>query len=966
MFHSFYVNPEHRDFLRFLWFEDNDLNKPIVEFRMEVHLFGAASSPGVANFCLRQTGESKRQQYGDEAADFLKRDYYVDDGLTSVPTVEKAVELIKKSQEMCASDNLRLHKFASNKKEVLEALPPEDRAKDLKDLDLRHDSMPVQRSLGTYWCIESDTLGFRIELKDKPLTRRGILSTVSSVYDPLGVVSPVILAGKQILQSLCRLNTDWDEQIPEDILPQWEKWRNELLLLEKLKLPRCLKPTGFGTPVRTEICSFSDASDTGIGQVSYLRLTNANQDVHVSFLMAKSRVAPLKPISIPRLELTAAVVSVNVGSMLEQELDIENIEHYYFTDSEIVLGYINNEARRFHVYVGNRVQHIRDRSRPSQWHHVPGKENPADEASRGISAKELLENERWLNGPEFLHNKDPTACLKKTFPTQLDLTDIEVRKVTSTMTTSTGPYYPAMLEPSRFNHFSSFTRRKQTVVRIQRMIERLRPYKQHNWRPTECQPQVRELQEAEKIVIKFLQCQHFKEEITVLRILPGNQDKFKQREAARERNKQVKTTSNIYKLDPYLDEDGVLRVGGRLSHANSPTEIKHPMIIPQNSHVTTLLTRYHHGKQHHQGYGMTHNAIRQSGYYIFNGRSTVSHYVSKCVTCRKLRGRMQDQKMADLPSERVTPSPPFTYSGMDVFGHFIIKDGRKELKRWGLIFTCLASRAIHLETLNALTTDSFINALRRFISRRGKVRQLRSDQGTNFIGAKNELSAALRELNRESINQFLSLQDCDWIEFNLNVPHASHMGGVWERQIHTTRSVLSSLLREHGAQLDDESLRTLMTEAENIVNSRPLTVDNLTDPLAAAPLTPSHILTQKTQIVLPPPGKFDPPDMYSRKRWRRVQFLANQFWLRWQKEYCALLQSRQKWNSPRRNLKEGDVVLMCDETPRNKWPLALVTETYPSKDGLVRKVKIVTYQDGQRKNFDRPVHKLVLLVANEN
>ena len=205
-------------------FEDNDLNKPIVEFQMEVHLFGTASSPGVANFCLHQTGELKRQQYGDEATDFLKRDYYVDDGLTSVPTVEKAVELIKKSQEMCASENLHLDKFASNKKEVLEELPPEDRAKDLKDLDLRHDSMPVQRSLGTYWCIESDTLGFHIELKDKPLTRRGILSTVSSVYDPLGVVSPVILAGKQILQSLCRLNTDWDEQIPEDILQQWEKW----------------------------------------------------------------------------------------------------------------------------------------------------------------------------------------------------------------------------------------------------------------------------------------------------------------------------------------------------------------------------------------------------------------------------------------------------------------------------------------------------------------------------------------------------------------------------------------------------------------------------------------------------------------------------------------------------------------------------------------------------------------------
>ncbi|XP_068712844.1 uncharacterized protein [Montipora foliosa] len=240
--------------------------------------------------------------------------------------------------------------------------------------------------------------------------------------------------------------------------------------------------------------------------------------------------------------------------------------------------------------------------------------------------------------------------------------------------------------------------------------------------------------------------------------------------------------------------------------------------------------------------------------------------------------------MSDLPPERLTPSPLFTYTGMDVFEPFYIKEGRKELKRWGLIFTCLASCAIHLETLNAMTTDSFLNGLRRFISRRGKVRQLRSDQGSNFVGAKNELSNALKELDQTPLREYLTAQDCDWIEISLNVPHASHMGGVWERQIRTTRSVLPSLLLDHGTQLDDEALCTLMTEAESIVNCRPLTVENLTDQLASEPLTPNHLLTLKTQIVLPPPGKFESPDLYSRKRWRRVQYLDNQFWLRWQKE----------------------------------------------------------------------------------
>lgn len=344
MFHSFYVNPDDRDYLRFLWFTNNDLTSPIIEYQMNMHLFGATSSPGVVNFCLHQTAETHRQEFGDNASDFLLGDFYVDDGLKSVSTVEQALQLIKHSQAMCAKDNLHLHKFASNCKDVLEALPANDCAKDLKDLDLRRDTMPVQRSLGTYWCIESDTFGFCIELKDKPTTRHGILSTIRSVYDPLGAVSPIILVGKQILQALCRQNVNWDDPVPDKILPQWEKWRTELPLLEKRTFPHCHKPKNFGEPVRAEIHSFSGASDNGISQISYLRMVNHRGEVHVSFLLAKSRVTSLKPISIPCLELTGAIISVNVAKMLKSELDIETIKCYYYTDSKIVIGYINNDA----------------------------------------------------------------------------------------------------------------------------------------------------------------------------------------------------------------------------------------------------------------------------------------------------------------------------------------------------------------------------------------------------------------------------------------------------------------------------------------------------------------------------------------------------------------------------------------------------------------------------------------------
>ena len=184
------------------------------------------------------------------------------------------------------------------------------------------------------------------------------------------------------------------------------------------------------------------------------------------------------------------------------------------------------------------------------------------------------------------------------------------------------------------------------------------------------------------------------------------------------------------------------------------------------------------------------------------------------------------------------------------------------------------SRAVHLETLNYMETDSFINVLRRFINRCGKVRELCSDKGTDFFGAKNELTD---ELNYDRIHDYLLKNDCDWIEFNMNTPKSSHMGGIWERLIRTVRSVLAGLLQELGTQLDDESLLTLFTEAENVINSRPLVVtsEDLSDAESPAPLTPNQLLTMKSTVVLSPPGNFERPDLYSPKRWRRVHLPRN-------------------------------------------------------------------------------------------
>lgn len=349
----------------------------------------------------------------------------------------------------------------------------------------------------------------------------------------------------------------------------------------------------------------------------------------------------------------------------------------------------------------------------------------------------------------------------------------------------------------------------------------------------------------------------------------------------------------------------------------------------------------------------------------------VASVIHHCVTCKRLRGCRSIQKMADLPKDRTESAPPFTHCGLDCFGPFIVKDGRKEQKRYGLLITCFSSRAIHIEMLDDMSTDAFINGLRCFISLRGAVRTIRCDKGTNFVGASNELGLAMGEISDKAVRDFLLKNSC---EFIMNTPQSSHMGGVWERQIRTVRSILSTLLHQSSVRLDSTCLRTLFYEAMAIVNCRPLTVDHLNEPNGPEPLTPNHLLTMKSSIVLPPPGHFEDADLYARKRWRRIQFLLNQFWNRFKREYLQTLQQRQKWNKLQRNINIGDIVILHDEgLVRGQWKMGKVIRTVPDKDGVVRKAVIAIgdknlTKDGKRLSelsvFERPIHKLTILVEN--
>ena len=366
MFHQVRMNPLDCDALRFLWWPDNDLTREPAEYRMEVHLFGGTSSPSCANFCLKKTAEDNAGDFEPEVVNTVKRNFYVDDCLKSVRSINAATTLSQQLRELLSRGGFQLTKWLSNKKEVIETIPESERASSILDLHLDKDELPVERTLGIQWLVETDQFGFKFLLKDKPTTRRGILSVTSSVYDPLGFLAPVILPAKKLLQDLCKLKLCWDDPIGEEELTKWKRWLSDLPELSKIRVERCIKPSDFGEVKHALLHHFADASQIAYGAVSYIRLVSVDGRIHCAFLMGKSRLAHVKTMTIPRLELSAAVVVIQLDKMLREELDITIDDSIFWSDSTSILQYIRNESRRFHTFVANRISVIHDSSKPSQ------------------------------------------------------------------------------------------------------------------------------------------------------------------------------------------------------------------------------------------------------------------------------------------------------------------------------------------------------------------------------------------------------------------------------------------------------------------------------------------------------------------------------------------------------------------------------------------------------------------------
>ncbi len=474
MFYCFKVREDHQNFLRFLWFKDNDLSKEITEYRMTVHVFGNSPSPAVAIFRIRRAAEFGEKEYGRQAKQFVHRNFYVDDGLISVSSAAEAISLLKNTKNLLAESNIKLHKISSNNHQVMEAFPTSDRGNDLKDLDLSVDPLPLQRSLGVSWCLKTDCFMFQVSSDVRPFTRRGILSTVNSLYDPLGFVAPVTMQGKALVRELSSDQFDWDTPLPPDKEAQWKAWTDSLTDLREVQIRRPYVPVSMSHASKNEVIIFSDASTVAIAAVAYLRVVTRDGQCHVGFIMAKSKLAPYPAHTVPRLELCAAVLAVELAELITKELDLELNAVKFYTDSKIVLGYIQNTSQRFYVYVANRVAQIRSSTKPEQWYHVGSGLNPADIGTRFMPAN-TLPHTNWFSGPEFLQQPFLGETTKdESFELIEPEKDQEIRPQVATLVTNVTEQSLGSHRFERFSEWRSLVRSVAKLVHVAKSISEKR------------------------------------------------------------------------------------------------------------------------------------------------------------------------------------------------------------------------------------------------------------------------------------------------------------------------------------------------------------------------------------------------------------------------------------------------------------------------------------------------------------
>lgn len=899
MFHRVLLRKEDRSCQKVLFRGMNRNVEPTV-FEMQVLIFGSASSPSTAIFAKNRNAEEFGQD-SPKVVMTIKRDTYVDDFLSGAETVPEAVKLQQEVYRIHEDGGFTLTKWISSNQDVVNSIPESLRAKSPENVQLSEKEDNLEKTLGLFWNPKEDVFQFQLRPKSKHVeiyengripTKTEVTSIVMSLFDPLGFLAPVKIKGLIIIQDIWRTKIGWEDQVSHQINEKWQQWLTELTETVHVKIPRRLSTTSIQDAEDIQMHVFVDASEEAYAAVVYLRIQTGGS-VEVSFIIGKSRVAPLKKVSVPRMELLAAVLGLRLAQTVRKSYDEMKITRTcYWSDSRTVLCWIRSTTARHNVFVGNRIGEILEGSSVGDWRWVPTQLNAADAATRSSNSSINL----WLNCSGFLFDSESN------WPVQ----SWSEEREESVMVVC--PEEPEAINGlPNITRFSSWYRLIRSTAAILFLIR----FKRHGGIKGIT---IADIRLAQELWIKKAQRDLFPEELRDL-----------------QNGGSVSKKKDLYQLSPELDEKGIVVMKGRLKKANLSKKVKNPPILHSKHPYVKLLIEWHHRIGQHWGQERIMNELRKHA-WIINCRIALKQCKAECITCRKRSAVPVPPEMGQLPEARVVEGCyPFEHTGVDYFGPLLVRERRSTVKRWGVIFTCLKTRAVHLDIAHSLETSDFLNVLVRFINLRAKPEHLWSDNGTNFVGAERELREKLKEWKKNQ--KFITDLQVREIEWHFLPPASPHMAGSHERLILDVKKLLKTMLKE--AHPTEEVLRTFLCEVTGIMNSRPITVVSV-DPEDLRALTPNDLLNIPCVVGQSITGLYDESAKY-RKSWEQAQQLSRTFWNRWKIEYLPWLARRKKWFEKVDPIQEGDLVLVVeDNAPRSAWKMGKIVKTYRAEDKQVR------------------------------
>ncbi|XP_074662622.1 uncharacterized protein LOC141915116 [Tubulanus polymorphus] len=944
------MKPEDPKYHRFLW--KNQISGEIEVYEFKRHVFGGTYSPCCAQYVWQTHAKMKKEVY-PLAADAVDSKTYMDDTICSMDDPDVAIATRQQLTALATDGGFHYRKWMSNDRTVLEDIPESDRLK------IQDNVLPKTKVLGVYWKAESDTFEYQVN--------------VPEYHD--------ILEAKIILQETWLKGLEWDEILTSQLRQKWKLWCEDLSLISCLHIPRCLKTRKDVKSVTLH--TFGDASIRAYSTAVY-QLTTYEDSVTVTLVTAKSKLAPTKSISIPKLELMAAEIGMQLTRGVCKVLKLPIEEATFWSDSYDVLFWLRGESRSYQTFVSNRVGTIHEVTSPSQWRYVPTSCYPADVTSRGCSIVRLKNEELWWHGPQFLcDNSDSWPKTEiKISSKAMD----EIRKDWRDYITHETFENPDTEKPTGFMiraldlNVENTENRKEnddsmTNIPLDEFVWSLKLSRWSRWLPVQNSgisltgsSLVRIYAWVKRFVLNCKTCKSSRNNDRVLSpdelkaaevelVKVGQREAFSEEIVALKKKKHVLLSSKIAGLNPYLDENGVLR--SRVERCELlPEETKFPIILSKLRDITRLLIVQAHDDTAHS-VGPVHilNTLRRK-YLILQGSTAVKKIVNNCAYClRWLRKKRLSQQMAPLPSIRVNPSwNVFSEIGLDFAGPFSVKmgRGRTRAKRYLLLMVDLQVRAVHLEATDSLDTDTFLCAFSRFAARRGWPKRCLSDNGGSFVSGESELKElvdCLDSLDQDKISNNLANNGVNWI---WNPPVSPHFGGVFEIMIKAAKRSIKAIIG--GSELNDEQFRTVVTLVEGLMNSRPLVGQDINEPM----LTPNHFIVGRVSGDTAP-SSVDCIPFNLRNKWRHSQEVVRQFWGRWIQEILPQLSARKKWLSPNQNIANGDIVLVIDkDLPRRQWKLGEIKSVYPGKDGLIRVVDVET----SKKVYKRSIGNICPLEFN--